>query len=497
MITPNIAPRRIAGSTAAGLFSAAKSSVRAMERTTNTIVKSPDITKNEKLGINYVQFFGSKKNAKILKKSLKTIRDSLVATFAIAKLLKSEITKISKLFGESGGGRRGGGILGSLLGFGARGIGLGIRGAALGIKSLLFFAKFLANPVVLKILGIAAAVGGTFTLGKFLLDNRENIKEFIFSRAKGIFDTLERVIEGIVQTVIGKTFKTEALTNVELESDREIEEGFDKLVAEEDMTQQDAMTQATLNEITRLESERDKLNTAIDEGTFVDDMTTSQMKKKRNAINTRIEDLQTGESTLNKINPLVNFFFGNKLRERSTTQPAYFSPDEGYETASPERKLKMLKELKNRFETQGDTEQIKTVYTQDLIGGKLKPHEVPQALDMIQFADLLDAEKVAGDPDKITVDDLQFSDNDTVKPLTLEDVIRSVPKSERPSQTFLKNIPTSGLTGNVTPKINSSGTDLIQNQSKASSSPSFVIHSNINLDNNYRDYNASELGITF
>ena len=116
---------------------------------------------------------------------------------------------------------------------------------------------------------------------------------------------------------------------------------------------------------------------------------------------------------------------------------------------------------------------------------------------MIQFADLLDVEKVAGDPDKITVDDLQFSDNDTVKPLTLEDVIRSVPKSERPSQTFLKNIPTSGLTGNVTPKINSSGTDLIQNQSKASSSPSFVIHSNINLDNNYRDYNASELGITF
>ena len=51
--------------------------------------------------------------------------------------------------------------------------------------------------------------------------------------------------------------------------------------------------------------------------------------------------------------------------------------------------------------------------------------------------------------------------------------------------------------GNVTPKVNSSGTDLIQNQSKASSSPSFIIHSNINLDNNYRDYNASELGITF
>jgi len=506
MITPNIAPRRIAGSTAAGLFSAAKSSVRAMERTTNTIVKSPDITKNEKLGINYVQFFGSKKNAKILKKSLKTIRDSLVATFAIAKLLKSEITKISKLFGESGGGKRGGGILGSLLGFGARGIGLGIRGAALGIKSLLFFAKFLANPVVLKILGIAAAVGGTFTLGKFLLDNRENIKEFILSRAKGIYDTLERVIQGIVESVIGKTFKTDVLTNVELESDRRIEEGFGKLTQEEDMTQQDAMLQATLNEIKVLESERDKLNTALDEGTFVDDMTTKQMREKRNAIKNRISDLQTGDSTLDQFsgikafdprNIFIRTFFGNKLKERSTTQAAYFRSADGYETASPEKKLKMLNELKSRFETQGDTKQIKTVYTQDLIEGKLKPHEIPQALDMIQFADLLDAEKVAGDPDKITVDDLQFSDNDTVKPLTLEDVIRSVPKSERPSQTFLKNIPTSGLTGNVTPKVNSSGTDLIQNQSKASSSPSFIIHSNINLDNNYRDYNASELGITF
>ena len=344
-------------------------------------------------------------------------------------------------------------------------------------------------------------------MGKFLFDNRENIKEFIFSRAKGIYDTLERVIQGIVESVIGKTFKTDVLTNVELESDRRIEEGFGKLTQEEDMPRQDAMLQATLNEIKVLESERDKLNTALDEGTFVDDMTTKQMKEKRDAIKNRIKDLQTGDSTLDQLGflkggflggkLLTNLFFRKQVKERSTTQAAYFRSADGYETASPEKKLKMLNELKNRFETQGDTKQIKTVYTQDLIQGKLKPHEIPQALDMIQFADLLDAEKVAGDPDKITVDDLQFSDNDTVKPLTLEDVIRSVPKSERPSQTFLKNIPPSGLTGNVTPKVNSSGTDLIQNQSKASSSPSFVIHSNINLDNNYRDYNASELGITF
>ena len=77
MITPNIAPRKITGSAAAGLFSAAKSSIRRMENVTKTISNSPSLTKEEKLGINYVQFFGSKKNSKILKKSLKSTREEL------------------------------------------------------------------------------------------------------------------------------------------------------------------------------------------------------------------------------------------------------------------------------------------------------------------------------------------------------------------------------------------------------------------------------------
>ena len=100
MITPNIAPRKITGSAAAGLFSAAKSSIRRMEKTTDAISKAPDVTKEQKFGMNYVQFFGSKKNSKILKKSLKSIRDSLVATFEIAKLLRSEVSKNVKLIGE-------------------------------------------------------------------------------------------------------------------------------------------------------------------------------------------------------------------------------------------------------------------------------------------------------------------------------------------------------------------------------------------------------------
>ena len=38
--------------------------------------------------MNYVGIFGSKKTAKILKKSLKSIRESLKTTFDIAKIKK-------------------------------------------------------------------------------------------------------------------------------------------------------------------------------------------------------------------------------------------------------------------------------------------------------------------------------------------------------------------------------------------------------------------------
>ena len=470
------------GSATAGLFSAAKSSVRRMERTTNTLSKAADVTKDQRLGINYVQFFGSKKNAKILKKSLKAIRDSLVATFAIAKLLRSEVSKNVKLIGEKTKGKRG-----------LFGIGGGILGT---IGTLLNVAKFLANPVVLKVLGIAALVGGTFTLGKFLFDNRDSIKEFIFSRAKGIYDFMERLVSGIVERIIGKTFKSDVLSNVESESDVELEKEFQKLKTEGEMPEQDAMLQATLNEIQRLEGERNILIKALEDGTSIDGMNLSQMRKRKGAIDTRIKDLQTGESTLDELkkpkNILTNLFFGNQIRERSTTQGAYLKRGDDYESKSPKEKLKMLKALKKRFETQGDPEQIKIVYAQDLIQGNLKDYEIPQAMDMIELADQLDA--VEGDVDKIKVNDFNFSDGDLIKPISkLEDLIKN-----KTTSSPIKNsveLP-KDLSSNVMPnKVVSSGTDVAQNISPASSAPSLRDFMNFNPDNDLVEYNASLLNI--
>ena len=202
MIKPNIAPRKITGAAATGLFSAAKSSIRRMENVTKTISKSPSLTKEEKLGINYVQFFGSKKNSKILKKSLKSIRDSLVATFAIAKLLRSEVSKNVKLIGEKTKGKRG---------F----FGLGL-GGVLGIFNLL------TNPIVLTVLGIGAGLAGGSILLTFLYANRDKIINFFMDKARGLYDFLMNFVSNVVGDFLGDRVKSPELRNVEIESEENI-----------------------------------------------------------------------------------------------------------------------------------------------------------------------------------------------------------------------------------------------------------------------------------
>jgi hypothetical protein len=85
MIKPAISPRTITASATTGLISAARSGVKNIKDITETISNEPEVTKEEKFGMNYVGFFGSKKVGKDLKKSMKTIRDSVGSTFGIAK----------------------------------------------------------------------------------------------------------------------------------------------------------------------------------------------------------------------------------------------------------------------------------------------------------------------------------------------------------------------------------------------------------------------------
>ena len=79
MIKPLIQPRRInrpasgiaSNPISGGLIVAARNSVNKVQESTQTISK--ELNKDQKFAMNYVQFFGSKKTTKILKKNLKFI----------------------------------------------------------------------------------------------------------------------------------------------------------------------------------------------------------------------------------------------------------------------------------------------------------------------------------------------------------------------------------------------------------------------------------------
>ena len=96
---------------------------------------------------NYLDFFGAKKTAKVLRNNLKITRDALVDMFETTKLLKIQIRNITDSL-KTKGDKKKGGLLGGLLG---GGFGM--------LSGLLSAASLLTNPIVLGILGAIAAGG--------------------------------------------------------------------------------------------------------------------------------------------------------------------------------------------------------------------------------------------------------------------------------------------------------------------------------------------------
>ena len=147
MIRPAISPRRITTSASVGLVSAARSGVRNVQSSVNTISNAPGVTREQKFGMNYVEFFGSKKNSKTLSKSLKTIRDAMVSTFGIASALKLAVKTGTGIFG----------FIGKTIGF---------------ASTLLSFLPF--GGLIKQIIGVIA-IGG---LGRLLLTFKDQVFKF-------------------------------------------------------------------------------------------------------------------------------------------------------------------------------------------------------------------------------------------------------------------------------------------------------------------------------
>ena len=464
MFRPNIAPRRVMGTAAAGLFSAARSSIRRVENVTNKISKAPDVTKEQKFGINYVGFFGSKKNVKILKKSLKSIRDSLVATFEIAKLLRSEVSKNAKLIGGKTRGKKG-----------IFGIGLG------GILSLI---SILTNPIILSVLGIAGAgIAGGF-LVKFLYDNRDKIIGFIMDKARGLYDFLQSFVSNIVRDFIGDRVKSPELRNLEFRSEERIEENMDKLVKEQGMTEGDARIEATNLEIKFLKEEQQKLDLSTNPRTSKANKPGDL--KKFEALDARIKELQTGEVTTDRLSGIMERFFGESIRD-TLKREAVFLPDSvSFSDKSQEEQLELTEKIFRKFKQQGnDPSRVKQLYQREIEKG-LSADKEAQARAMIAFAEKEERSKVK---EKDTSSEV----NNEIKPSSTKKSVTDRNADRNSSRSSSNNAGKPGSVG-FNPNI-SGGSGLTQQPVAANSAPEMVIHNNFDPDNQYRDMNASLLNI--
>ena len=143
---------------------------------------------------NYLDFFGAKKTAKILRNNLKMTRNALVDMFETTKLLKIQIGNITDSLKMKGGKKKGGG-LGGLLG-----------GALAGLSGLLSVASLLTNPFVLSVLGLLAA-GGVIAL----LSNekiRDAIFGFLEKYAKPVvgflWNTTSKLVGALIKQIVPK-----------------------------------------------------------------------------------------------------------------------------------------------------------------------------------------------------------------------------------------------------------------------------------------------------
>ena len=222
MIKPAIKPTLAFRPISRGLITAARNSVNKVQESTQKISKG--LNRNEKFAMNYVEFFGSKKTTKILKKNLKSVKESLMATFEMAKVLKKKVAEMSK----------GGGLLGGIGGI----LGKGLLGGVLG-KAALF-----------SVIGLATG-GITFLLaqnvGKFFKFLDENINQ------------LTPIIEKIIKRTASKALMPSGLPELIDEVDTNVSNNVTTILKSDDTISKDeAVAQAVQLEI-------NKLQEAIDE----------------------------------------------------------------------------------------------------------------------------------------------------------------------------------------------------------------------------------------
>ena len=300
MITPNISPTRVLNPLSRGLFTAAKNSIsRTKELTSNISKANETVKKNEKFAMNFIEFFGSKKTAKILKKSLETIKKSLVATLEIAKLLRTSLNDLVKAGKKSGRGGLFGGI-----------------GGLIGGAIAAFFGK--AALITLGIL----AVGG---LGALLVANREAVFNFLNTNRK----RLEGIVKPIIDAQLKNMFRSPEVKAIENEAFSRVDTEMKSLTPKEGETQYQLYERATKNVLADLDAliSNDDLPQA-----------------ERNRANLMKQALTSEEEFQGFLTEDNKFKFGStQLGKLMTTDAGFEGSAAGYMRRSDKAKLDLMK----------------------------------------------------------------------------------------------------------------------------------------------------------
>ena len=305
MIKPLIQPGRISrpasgiasNPISGGLIVAARNSVNKVQESTQKISKG--LNKDQKFAMNYVEFFGSKKTTKILKKNLKSIRDSLVSTFEMAKTLRKKVGEMSK-----------GGALGGILGF----LGKGLLGGLLG------------KLVLGTLAGIA--IGG---LGFLLYRNAAQFFKFLREKK----DQLAPIIEGLVKRVLERAVLPAGVQTLTDDLSTKVSSDVDDLLLENpEMNRDEAVRQVIASNVGDLQEQIETLKEQRKE--ITGKRGTKNLGELRD-INTQIQLLESGIRFLKtgrKLDPVTNFFLQDRLG-------GTFFP-EGYDNMTTKERLKTV-----------------------------------------------------------------------------------------------------------------------------------------------------------
>ena len=338
----------------------------------------------------------------------------------------------------------------------------------------------LGLPIIKGILGIIAIGGVAALFGVF----KKPIINFLKKTAE-----FKTVIEDMIRNYFIDSKTSPEFKALSGESQGRIDATVEELTTreEEPLNAQQAVVEATKNEIALLEKQLTDYKQNNSKAT--DPNYDANVK----ALDDRIKQLKTGELDLRQGGDLTkNFDFIGGLANRFANNQGVFSAP-GYSVLTPNEKFDTIRGALEKFGSKENIDTAKLVYQQQL-NNNLKGDEKQLADDIIKFLDMFGDDplgKIEENEKKLFLEQLNST---AIKPQE----ISSNNVKERGTTSGASGVSQGGNANNVAvlPMGNSSKESLVRNDTGGlTSGPTMKIHSNFDPDNFVASINRANLNI--